>query len=446
MTNPYLSAWRVRRKNRRDVHGGVELLFGAVPIAAVVIASPFISPIFVGELSEGRGLAAITSYSMRIGWLLCAVMSLHTYTAIFRDRERSVLEALPVEPATLLRYLLVRTAWERIGLMLGGVLFLWPVALSAPLVWAVCGVVIIGGWFSGLVLGLVVHLAAIHAAESERLASLFELIRGANPRLHAALLYSPGVVLALGGLAVWASAMGALTLLGGEGLPAAAIAAPFVLAIAMLPAIAPLAKATYYRATFVLAEIDGWYARLESEEERSFVYLQWVTPMLPPADRPIFLKELRAGWRAHRAWVNSAWLAGGLAAIAAWSKADAAMPLSFAIAGAAAIAVGAIATRLAPAETRYLDELYPAPAVSLWRARTAALVLWLQGVVIPPAIATLLHRGVADTISLVLALEVLVIVYAVAGAHASRSGARGLVTYVPVTVAAFVLSQAGGLL
>ena len=83
----------------------------------------------------------------------------------------------------------------------------WPLWSAGPEIYLTAVGLAAGGWGAGLLMGFPVHLGAVWAAESPGLAGLFNLIRGQNPQLQAALLYAPGAALALG-------AVGALAMVG----------------------------------------------------------------------------------------------------------------------------------------------------------------------------------------------------------------------------------------
>ncbi len=236
MSNPHLRAWRRRRAHRRAVEGPA--LGGLVPAAAVLAAGWMARTALLGFLATPGAVAeGCVGLALRLGLLCCGAMSIASYGALVRGTDRAVLDPHPVDPGRLLPALLLQTAAARWAWPLAAAALAWPLLIygQAP-AWGLILAVCTGGWFTGLMLGFPVYLAAIWAAESPGLALVFELLRGDNPRLQAALIYAPGAVLGLGGLAVYAAAAGAGMLLSGRTAGAPLLAAPLVLgAVAWLP-------------------------------------------------------------------------------------------------------------------------------------------------------------------------------------------------------------------
>jgi len=370
-------------------------------------------------------------------------MSLHTYTALLRDKERKVLDPHPAQPGKLVHYLLLRTAYENVALLLSGVVFMWPIATQSFETWLICSTVVFGGWITGLCLGFPVHLGSVWAAESPRLSKLLELLRGSNPRMHAALIYAPGVVLALGGVSVWAASSAAQTILGGTGIHPIGLIVPFLVSVMSLPSLATLAQKAHFRATLVLAEIDGWYAQIEQPDEERLVYLEWLAVRLPSGVRQVSLRELRHGWRSLRSWINGGWLIGFVCAAAGWSASPDAWVMAGTLAGAGLVVVGGVSIRLAVNNPQWLERSLPINLRRQSIIRCVVVWLWLQGVVLLPVLAVWIRQDLGTALNLGIWVEVVAAGVAVVGVFASRMLSRGWGLYVPVSLAIWAISVRG---
>lgn len=443
LSNPYLESWSNRRGNRRKEGLLGPMLSFAMPILAVAVAAPFVSPVFLGASEQGYNATVVSGLSMRLGWLACAAMSLHTYTALLRDKERKVLDPHPAQPTNLLTYLLIRTAYENLSLLLAGLVFMWPIATESMESWLICSIVVTGGWTAGLFLGFPIHLGSVWAAESPRLSGLMEMLRGSNPRMHAALIYAPGLVLAVGGVSVWAASSAALSLIGGPGLHPAFILVPFAvsgLAVSIMPA---LAKKSHFRATLVLAEIDGWYAQLEQPDEERLVYMEWLAVRLPYSLKEISLRELRHGWRSLRSWINGGWLIGFVCAAAGWSDSPDAWIVAGTLAGGGMVVVGGIAIKLASNNPSWLESSLPLNLRVQSLVRFVVVWLWLQGVILLPVLAVWVRQDLVAAIHLAVWTELFALAIALVGVYSSRLLSRGWGLYVPVSLAIWAMSVKG---
>jgi hypothetical protein len=443
LSNPYLESWRNRRVNRRIKERTMPVFVKLLPVLAVGAAAPFVSPVFLAVSEQGYSPSTVSGLSMRLGWLVCAAMSLHTYTALLRDKERKVLDPHPAQPGKLVHYLLLRTAYENVALLLSGVVFMWPIATQSFETWLICSTVVFGGWITGLCLGFPVHLGSVWAAESPRLSKLLELLRGSNPRMHAALIYAPGVVLALGGVSVWAASSAAQTILGGAGIHPIGLIVPFLVSVMSLPSLATLAQKAHFRATLVLAEIDGWYAQIEQPDEERLVYLEWLAVRLPSGVRQVSLRELRHGWRSLRSWINGGWLIGFVCAAAGWSASPDAWVMAGTLAGAGLVIVGGVSIRLAVNNPQWLERSLPINLRRQSIIRCVVVWLWLQGVVLLPVLAVWIRQDLGTALNLGIWVEVVAAGVAVVGVFASRMLSRGWGLYVPVSLAIWAISVRG---
>ncbi len=445
MTNPHITAWRTQARRRAVVEGPLRRVGGLAALATVAGAAPVVEPVFFAFLGRPGALAAgVAGIGFRLGLVCCGAMALATYTALVRSPERSVLDPHPVEPARLLRYLLLRTGLERAGWVAAAALFLLPLVLAGEwLAWALATAVAAGGWAVGLLAGFSVHLASIWVAESPSLSGVLELIRGQNPRLQAALIYAPGAALALGGTAVWAASLGAAGVLSGQPLLGLGLLAPLVVGLAAWSFAPSLGRAWYHRATTLLAEIDAAYEGQEDPEEARAVYLEWAVRGLSQPLRLRVVRELRAGWRAHRSWLMATWGLGLVGAVAAWSKDPGAGPQAAAIAGAGMVLVAAVAFRLHGASPAWLDAWLGLTARDMRLARGLAVWGWLQGLVLLPVLALAIRQGLPAAGHLGLGLEGVSVALAVVATTTSGWRRWGWAVYLPVAVAIWATATAG---
>lgn len=434
MINPYREVHALQRQ--REGGRGRALL----PVLAAVVAVPFAKPVLLGFLEGGRVAGGVEAIALRLGLVVAGAMAMHTYADLVRGPDRPVLDPHPVQPRLLLRAIALRTARERAYLPLCCAVLLAPVAMAGhPLAWAGGSAVALGAWLASLGAGFAVHLGGVWAARSEGLAKVLDAVRGANPRMQAALIYAPGVAVAAVGLAVAFAASGVGAALGGWAPGWAFLGLPPLLGLAGWVVAGPLAERTYVRATALLTEIDGMYAGKEDPEESRSVYLEWVA-----RGRPELLRALRQGWRRLRTWPMGAWGLGGLGALAGWSKAADAPATAAAVVLAAVLLLGVLPTRLADGDPPWLDRWLGVPAARVGAARAAVAFLYAQGAVIPAAAALAVRHGREALLPLVLA-EALGLLGAVAGAGlAARWRGRAAWLYGPgaLVVWAVVAGQA----
>ena len=166
VANPYLIAWKRRKRNRRAEEGAFRSLFAFLPLVATFLAAPLLQDVFLHFLSNPDQIdTGSMGFAMRLGWFCCGVMALRSYTALVRGPERAVLDPHPGNPQQLLRYLTVRCAFENLILLCCSVAMLWPLAWAGHLEQAlVASLVVATGWVLGLLIGFPVHLAAVWAA------------------------------------------------------------------------------------------------------------------------------------------------------------------------------------------------------------------------------------------------------------------------------------------
>ena len=258
MSNPYRS---VHARQRQRAGGGLSWV---LPLLAAALATPLAKPVLLAFLEAGVVPVGMQGISLRLGALVAGAMALHTYTALVRGPDRAVLDPHPVQPRLLLSALALRTARERVYLPMMGAILLLPVGLEGHwLAWVLGSVVVLGAWLCALGVGFAVHLGGVWAAMSPELAGVMNLVRGSNPRMQAALIYAPGVALAVVGVAVGMAASGASGVLSGWSPGYAFLAIPPVVGLLGWLVALPLAEAWYVRTTALLSEIDAQWADLE---------------------------------------------------------------------------------------------------------------------------------------------------------------------------------------
>lgn len=445
--NPYLRAWGRMRANQRQagVWGGAAAR--SLPLLAIAAAGPLVKPIFLPFLEDPRYLAeGVAGVGLRLGMVLCGAMSIFTYSALVRGEDRPILDPHPADPPALLRYLLLRTAIERAGLPIAAALILLPMALHGEVAgWLFASAVAAGGWAVGLLGGFPVHLGSVWAAESPALAWILELIRGHNPRMQAALIYAPGVALALGGGAVYGASLGAQAVMSGQPAAALALLSPLVVGLGLWSFIGRLSP-YHYRATVILSEVDGAWAAQEDPEEARRVYLEWATRWMPPSLRALLLRELRHGWRGLRTFITGAWALGVLAALPVWAEKAAGGARGVMLAGAAMLVVGAVAPRLAAEDPAWLESALPILPRRVVMARFFAVFGWLQGAIVPLVLALAIRAGWASALPAWGTVELFAVGCAALGAGLSPLRGRGLPLYLLLGLLAWAglaMSQAG---
>lgn len=390
-----------------------------------------VRPVWFGFLDHPRLWAeGVAQLGLRLGLVLCGAASLAAYTALIRGPERAVLDPHPALPRALLRYLLLRTAWEQRMWPVGAALLALPLAGTAGLAhWAALVALATGGWAAGLLLGAPVYLLTIEVAESPRLGALLNLLRGDTPQLQAALIYAPGLVLLVGGLAVDLAAEGARAALSGRPWHALWLAAPLAVGAAARAAMPRRVVAAWHKATAILGEIDAAWAGVEDPEEARRVYLEWALRWVPASWRLHALQDLRHGWRGLRAWVTGAWGLGGLVALLGWTEdPDAAGRLVMAASAALAL-LGGVAIRLAVTDPAWLDEALPRPTGVRTAARGLVVFGWLLGAVLPGVLALTVRQGLGVSLGPGLLLVGCAAAMASLGSVCSGARARGLVPY-----------------
>ena len=433
-SNPYARADERQRRARRRVEGW-SALAGWLPLVGALAALPLLRGGFYGFLDGSEAVVrdGIGGMTARVGLALAAGLSLGTYDEVVRGPDRGVVDLHPLHASLWLRARIASVARSRFRwFLLASVLLvpLWP-RIDAI---ALCALVLAGAWIAGIGAGLGVNLAAPRLAMEPALAGVFDAIRGENPRLQAALLYAPGVALALFGSATLAGSWGATEVLLGHAAGWAGLTAPFAvgaLGIVLAARNAPSME----RLPALLGEIEAAWAAAESPEEARAVYLEWTVRMVPEALRRDLRRELRHLWRGLRPWVTGSWGLAVLALLAGWTDEAAGRARLAWVGGAALLALGFAGVRLAATDPAWLDDLLPSSR--RLPARVLAVFLVMQVVVLPANAALLVRQGTTALLPLEGAALGLAVLGAISGARLRGHG--GLV-YLPAGILVWALA------
>lgn len=437
--NPYALADRRQRLARRKVEGLPGVLAGLLPFVAAVAALPLLRGSFYAFLdgSEAFFVAGTGGIVTRIGLALAAGLALTTYTEVVRGPDRGIIDLHPLFPRA---WLIARTrsiGAARLGWLGLALLFLVPLWPRIDAL-AVCAAVLAGAWAAGIGAALGVNLVAPRLAVEPSLAGVFDAIRGQNPRLQAALIYAPGVALAVSGSATVIASSGATAVLQGDARGLLAVAVPFGIAVGGWVVAARNARAMEALPA-LLGEIDAAWASAEAVDEARVVYLEWAVRWVPAAWRRDLQKDLRHLWRGLRSWVSGSWGLAALAALAGWSAEADARPRLAWVGGAGLLVLGFAGVRLAATDPEWLDAMLPARTRVI--ARIVAIFLMMQVVVLGGAAALGVRHG-WSAVAILARLEGYAALFAALGAVAGlRLRGRGGVLYVPVGI---VLWAMGG--
>jgi hypothetical protein len=437
--NPYRLADRRQRAARARVASLTERLAFVLPILGTIGAVWLARDVYDAQLGgpPDTWSAGFTGVLSRIGLLLTAGLALSTYDAVIRGPDRGVVDLHPLLPRPWLAARLLALSRDRAAWLLpAGIALapLWPRTDALLLGF----VVLVGAWCAGIGVGLGVNLAAPSIGRAPAMAGVLDALRGQNPRLQAALLYAPGVALAIAGSATLLAAAGAGLLLEGDLRGVLGLAGPFVAAAFGL-ALADRAAPEMSSIGAILGEIEAAWALADTAEEARAVYLEWLVPRMPGSLRLPLLKELRHLWRGHRGWVTGSWGLALLSGLAGWTDASDG-PQRLAQVGAASLALfAAVGVPLGAKDPRWLVELLPVPGRR--PARVLALFACMQVILIAGVLSLGVRQGTAALLPL-LRLEGVAVAVALASTWAGdRLRERGLAVYAP---AALLVWSIGG--
>lgn len=429
MPNPYVEVHRLQR-----AHQGRRWTW-LLPLLATVVATPLARPVLLGFLDRGPAALppGVEAIAFRVGAVIAAALALHTFSDLVRGPDRAVLDVHPVQPRLLLAAIARRTAASRSYLPAMGAILMSPLVVAGHLdAWLGATGLAIGAWVAGLGVGFATHLAAAEAARSERLALLLDLLRGDNPRMQAALIYAPGVALAITGVAVGLAASGLSGALQGWATGWGFLLLPPALGVAGWAVALPLSERAYVRTSALLAEIDAAWAGVEEGDDERQVYLEWLARR-----RPELLRALRQGWRRLRTWPMGAWGLGAVGAFAGWSPDEGAAASVLAVTGAAVAVISAIPGRLAEGDPAWLDDALGVNPVRVGAARATVAWLYGQGAILPATGALAIRHG-GDVVAVFGAVELFAALTAgAAAAAAARWRGRSTWVYAPLALVAW---------
>ncbi len=220
--------------------------------------------------------------------------------------------------------------------------------------------------------------------------------------MQAALIYAPGVGLAVVGGALVFASIGLEAALRGWTMGWLWLLFPPALGLLAWVRVPHLAQRHYVRASLILAEVDGQWASRETLEESLHVYLERLG-----RGRPDLLRALRQGWRSLRLFGTMSWVVGIVAAIVVWS--DEGLDRWLWLGSGAVLLVSAVAARLADGDPPWLDLALGVDVRSVAMARLAVAWLYAQGVILPLAVPALVHHGV-DALPGLLGMQVVTLI------------------------------------
>lgn len=442
--NPHLRVRALQRRHRWKAHPWDATWPWLGPIVLGALAAPLAQPVllwFLGAETDtfASGLAGI---GLRLGLVLCGAGILLVHEQVLRGKERQVLDPHPVEPGELVQALGLRLLLSTSGLAIAGCLLLTPLIFEGQLAaFAWTSAVVLGGWLCGISLGFLAQLGAVRAGSEPAMAGLLDLVRGSSPPMQAALIWAPGLGIALCGGALVGATTGLQRWLAGEPWGLALVALPYLLALVGWAFVPALARRSWYQATTALAEVDAAWAQVEDPEAARRVYLEWAVRWAPPGLRPHLLRTLRQGWRSHRSWILGAWGLGLLAGIAGWTPTAQSPQRALLVAGTALVVLGALAIRMETHDPAWLGRALGLSRRRLSTARALVLFAYLQGAVVPTVLAVLVQRGAVPAVGLLVGLEALAALSAALAAGVSLAGRRAWFAYPPLALALWVIFE-----
>ena len=375
---------RARRAERgRLAVAALTLAVAAIPVASAIHGR--LAPL-VDTASLHPSAAALW---LRAGTVVACAVALAVHGALLRGPQRPVWALLPVDPAAVVREAVRDVRWRTAPWTVAAVLAMLPAAWTQGPAAFVAGAVGLAGvaWLAASSAAWAL-LGAVRAAEDPRWADLLDLVRGANPRPQAAILYAfAPVVLGVGLLAFAVSEA-----VDAAGPARAIVFAPWVVAAAIGPAVRAAAPA-WWSATPGLEEVRARYAAVERPEEARRVALDGWAPRVPAAVRPWFLAELRHGWRARRGLVNAAWAVAAVSVWSVWTASPEGPGRAAAVAAAIALAPGAVPVLGAAHEAPWIRWWLADGAGRRAAARALAVVGWSAGPVAVAVAAAALRHG-----------------------------------------------------
>jgi hypothetical protein len=390
VVNPYIRVHRQIRRNRGWRPSGLFVVLGAALSMALAGDKLLWFLPQTGPLPPTADLATgLSAVALRIAALVASAVLLHSYTDLVRGPDRAVLDVHPVRPVALVTAIAWRCAVSRFYLVIVGAVMLAPVAWRGNVPAFLGGLALVfSAWLGALGVGFAVHLGGVWAASSPKMATLLNAIRGDNPPMQAALIYAPGVGLAIvGGGLVFAS-IGLEAAMRGWSWGWTWLAIPPVIGAAAWSQVPRLAAKHYVRASLILAEVEGQWASRDQPIESHHVYMERLGQ-----GRPDVLRALRQGWRNLRLFGTSAWVIGCICALMVWT--DTALDRWLWLSGAGVLFIATIGARLAEGDPEWLNQSLGVKSSQVGRARMLVAWVYAQGVAIPMCAVALISHGTA---------------------------------------------------
>lgn len=364
-------------------------------LVAVGLSVPLVDQVFLRWLDapSQHHAEAMEALLLRTGIVVVGWIAVDVYDALVRGGDRDVLGIWPIDPATTVRFELLRLARARVPWIAAVAVLLGPIAAVDPILWALGVAHSVGIGVLAIAASAVGILLAVRLAEAPAARPWLDLVRGNNHPAQAAFLYAPGAVLLGCGAFIQAAAVGVTWVRAGDPLGVLLLAAPLPAAVACGTAVPGLARGTWFQAGSVMAEVDARYALIEDRTEALRVYLDWAVRFLPASVGLWALKDLRHGWRVRRTWLVGAWLVGLAALVAAWTRDPSGPGRAAAIATLGCWAVGSVGVLLERDEPEFLRAWLPPGGMARWGGRAAAVGLWVQPVVWLGALGAAARQG-----------------------------------------------------
>lgn len=358
---------------------------GLVALGVVGCLVALFRLLFLEFLQEGMDVARLGEASLRVHVAVLGIAGIDVYERLMRAPDRDVLSILPVNAYQVVASSMRRLMIDRFIVLLSAMLLFAPVGLAGfvpQMVAAMIGVASVF-FFAYPAAGLA-HLGAVELARSARFAPLLDLIRGANPRSHAAFVYAPGALLAVGSGVAYSASLGPTWVLANPWVAALGLSSGFALGGLCGIVLPRVAGKTWYRASSVLSEGDAAVKAVSRDEgDHGGVYLDWLLRWLPANEHRYAIRDLRHGWRALRPRLQFAWIFGLLAASAAYSEEPRAIVVALALTALGCAITSSVGLALGYREDTFLFEWLPNHRPSVLRGRFCVLTAWCQPVILP---------------------------------------------------------------
>jgi hypothetical protein len=445
--NPHIRYYWYQLRHRAQ-RGGLRVLALRLVVIALslLFIVPLFRPLFLGFLDQGdQGISiGLTNILMRVGIVLVSVLSIDMYGVVIRGVDRQVLGIQPVDPSEVVGYALLKVSLHRLLLVPVVLVLLSPIGwVHGWLLMGLISVVVCGFYWMSLALSAGMLLLAVSASQSQRMAPLLDLVRGSNPRAQAAFLYAPGTVLLVAGGVLYISCVGVTRYYVDAQLDGLLMMLlPWVVGVLALVPLPRLANQSWYAATLVIADIDARYALLVDASEDRRVYLDWAVRLLPPSVAVHALRDLRAGWRAHRPWIMAGWLVGVGGGMMAWRTDPVGLQNAVVMGSVAIWFILGVSVAIERRVPLFLQVWLPNRSTSAQVARFLACVGWGQGVVWLAVAAGAIRQGLSAATVAFVQLEMTILVASLVVVIVGFVWRGRLALYLPVAGVGAAMSAA----